>query len=65
MIVSRRLMSAVWRRASSFQPRQLDRWSAHDRGVGREHDAVAVLKAAFSTDSTECDGRRGDPETAF
>jgi hypothetical protein len=49
----------AWARAQELQ-HQLDRRSAHDRGVGREHDVLAVLKTAFPIDKIERDGRRGD-----
>jgi hypothetical protein len=49
----------AWARAQELQ-HQLDRRSAHDRGVGREHDVLAALKTAFPTDRIERDGRRGD-----
>jgi hypothetical protein len=49
----------AWARAQELQ-HQLDRRSAHDRGVGREHDVLAALRTAFPTDRIERDGRRGD-----
>lgn len=49
----------AWARAQELQ-HQLDRRSAHDRGVGREHDTMGALKTAFPTDTIERDGRRGD-----
>jgi hypothetical protein len=49
----------AWARALELQ-HQLDRRSAHDRGIHREHDTMAVLGTTFPTDRIERDGRRGD-----